>query len=103
MTDREPPDSGMRPRMPQAQTLSEWRIEQIEIRLNNELKDLRAHIDRCMVETRKYLDEELKEIREQTDKRFGRIENFIIAALMFIATPVVGGLVALVLKNPPAI
>ena len=95
----------MRPRASatQAQTLSEWRIEQIEIRLNSELKELRAHIDKSLAETRKYVEDELKEMREHNDKRFGKIENFIIAALLFIATPVVGGMVALVLKNPPSV
>lgn len=104
MPDRDDPESGMRPRSPaQAQTLSEWRIEQIEIRLDRELKDLRVHMDRVLSETRKSLEEELKEIREHNDKRFGKIENFIIAALMFISTPVVGAMVALVLKNPPSL
>lgn len=105
MADTDHPESGGgRPRIiPQAQTLSEWRIEQIEIRLDRELKDLRNHIDKSLGETRRYLEDELKDIREHNDKRFGKIENFIIAALLFIATPVVGAMVAIVLKNPPTL
>ena len=100
MSEREAPDPGMRPRV-QAQTLSEWRIEQIEIRLDRELKDLRFHVDRSITEARKYIDDEIKEMREQNDKRFSKIEKFITATLVFISTPVVGAMIALVIKNPP--
>lgn len=105
MPDRnDSPDFGQRPRAgSEAKTLSEWRIEQIEYRLDRELKELRAHIDKVLFETRKYVEDEIKVMREHNDKRFGKIENFIIAALLFIATPVVGAMVAVVLKNPPAI
>lgn len=92
-----------RPSYTGEKTLSEWRIEQIEFRLERELKDLRIHVDRTLQETRKVLDDEIRDMREHNDKRFGKIENFIIAALLFIATPVIGAMVAIVLKNPPSL
>jgi hypothetical protein len=99
MTDRDTEPGRAVP----AKTLSEWRIEQLETRLEKELNSLRSHIDKCVSEMKNAVESELKDLKEHNDKRFGKIENFIIMALVFIATPVVGGMVALVLKNPPAL
>lgn len=78
-----------------------WRIKQLETRQERDSKDIRDHIDKCMKEIKQHVDEELKEIREANEKRIARIETFIIRALILVATPVVVGLVALVVKNPP--
>lgn len=101
MPDTDPPEFGpARPRS-EAKTLSEWRIEQIEKRLDSELKDLRMHVDKSISDTRKYIDDEIKEIREQNDTRFGKIEKFIYGVFVFVGTPVFGAVVGLFFKGSP--
>ena len=102
MPETDPPEFGQpRPRSSEAKTLSEWRIEQIEKRLDSELKDLRMHVDKSISDTRKYIDDEIKEIREQNDTRFGKIEKFIYGTFVFVGTPVFGAVVGLFFKGNP--
>ena len=62
-----------------------YRVAQLERRVDKEVKDLREQAER-----------DVKDIRESADKRFARVENFILAVLCLIATSVVGALVTLV-------
>lgn len=101
MPDRENPESGQQRPRQEAKTLSEWRIEQIEIRLDKELTALRMHVDKSISDTRKYIDDEIKEIREQNDTRFGKIEKFIYGTFVFVGTPVFGAVVGLFFKGSP--
>jgi hypothetical protein len=68
-----------------------YRVAQLERRVDKEVKDIHEQVDR-----------DLKDIREANDKRFSRVENFILAVLCLIATSVVGALITLVLKSPPS-
>lgn len=69
-----------------------YRVAQLERRVDKEVKDIHDQSDR-----------DLKDIREANDKRFARVENFILAVLCLIATSVVGALITLVLKSPPTV
>ena len=103
MPETDHPD-GQRPRSQNdAKTLSEWRIEQIERRLDSELKDLRMHVDRAISESRKHIDDEIKELREQNDNRFGKIEKFIYGTFVFVGTPIFGAVVGLFFKGSPLV
>lgn len=66
-----------------------YRVAQLERRVEKEVKDLQDQVER-----------ELKDIREANDKRFGRVENFILAVLCLIATSVVTALLTFILKSP---
>lgn len=100
--DNYPEPGHARPRgTPEAKTLSEWRIEQIEIRLDKELTALRAHVDKSISETRKYIDDEIKDIREQNDRRFSKIDKFIYGTFVFVGTPIFGAVVGLFFKGNP--
>ena len=104
MPETDPPDFGQRPRaQSDAKTLSEWRIEQIERRLDSELKDLRMHVDRAISESRKHIDDEIKELREQNDTRFSKIEKFIYGTFVFVGTPIFGAVVGLFFKGSPIV
>ena len=87
---------------PQRNSLTEYRIKQLENRLERDAKEARDSLDRCVRELKQHYDEELKDLRETNEKRFSRLENFIIRALVLVATPVVVGIIALVIKNPPS-
>lgn len=104
MPDTDPPDFGHRPRADRdARTLSEWRIEKIEQRLDSELKDLRMHVDKAISELRRHNDEEIKELREQNDSRFSKIEKFIYGTFVFVGTPIFGAVVGLFFKGSPLV
>lgn len=96
------PDTDHDSGSPRNSALTEYRIKQIENRLERDSKEARENLDRCIRELKQHYDEELKDIREASEKRFSRLENFIIRALVLVATPVVVGIIALVIKNPPS-
>jgi hypothetical protein len=61
------------------------------------------HVDRAISESRKHIDDEIKELREQNDTRFSKIEKFIYGTFVFVGTPIFGAVVGLFFKGSPIV
>lgn len=141
MPDRDNPSNFGQSPLPQTgvKTLSEYRLEQLELRVNQEIRDLRiqseknstsmenridremrdlrsliektaalpdrdlrelrAYVDRRDTELQKGFEEEAKEIRAETNGKFGKIWNFGFWAFTTVATPILGYAATLFFKN----
>lgn len=141
MPDRDNPSNFGQSPLPQTgvKTLSEYRLEQLELRVNQEIRDLRiqsektsthlenridremrdlraliektavlpdrdlrelrAHVDRRDTELQRYIEEEAKEIRTETNGKFSKIWNFGFWAFTTVATPILGYAATLFIKN----